>query len=534
MNYPLVVQPQRININLYKHQLTSIYNMEKLEDEKMIKLSNTELVNTRIGILADLTGYGKTLSILGLIDRDRMHFNLEDPFLVKTYTGNGIINLKTYKLYTKINSNLIVLNNSLLLQWVAEIKKTSLTYIIIDGKKDIDEVEPDKYDITICNKNIYSLLLSRFRNYCWKRLILDEPLTLKINDFNNYAFGFIWCVTATPYEMVAKTKSTTIFEDLFAKNEYLLNQSIIRNPDKYVKESFNMPDTQHFYYECYNPLVKILDGIISPVLLELINAGNIKEAIKFLGGVTDSESLYYLVKQKKIQKIEEIDKQLEQRKNDEEKDNTKLLLKKENLKQQIIDLEHRLNNELKNDCIICHSELQKPMFLSCCQNIICSECILTWINTKENCPLCRSELSSKNLTLIDEQFEKQKTVNCEKKLKPDIILDILKGNNYGKFIIFSNYDESFSSVKKILDEKKINYCELKGGKDKRNRDIESFKNDDVNVLFLNSKENAAGINLQETTDIILYHNMNEYNLTQIMGRANRIGRKKPLKVHHLI
>ena len=53
------------------------------------------------------------------------------------------------------------------------------------------------------------------------------------------------------------------------------------------------------------------------------------------------------------------------------------------------------------------------------------------------------------------------------------------------------------------------------------------------VIFLNSKYNGAGINLQEATDIILYHEMNFNTETQIIGRANRIGRKIPLNVHHL-
>ena len=45
-------------------------------------------------------------------------------------------------------------------------------------------------------------------------------------------------------------------------------------------------------------------------------------------------------------------------------------------------------------------------------------------------------------------------------------------------------------------------------------------------LCLNYINNGAGINLQEATDIILYHEMNEDLSTQIIGRANRIGREK--------
>ena len=64
--------------------------------------------------------------------------------------------------------------------------------------------------------------------------------------------------------------------------------------------------------------------------------------------------------------------------------------------------------------------------------------------------------------------------------------------------------------------------------------ITSFKNGKIQVIFLNSKNNGAGINLQEATDIILYHEMNENIIKQIIGRANRIGRTDKLFVHHLI
>ena len=68
----------------------------------------------------------------------------------------------------------------------------------------------------------------------------------------------------------------------------------------------------------------------------------------------------------------------------------------------------------------------------------------------------------------------------------------------------------------------------------RTRNIERFRNAEVNVVFLNSRTDSSGINMQETTDIILYHTMNDTTTKQIIGRANRIGRKLPLVVHHLV
>ena len=64
-----ILQPTRINIPLFLHQLKSIENMEKLEKEQSIDLVSSIYIKTKLGVLADLPGYGKSLSVLGLIDR---------------------------------------------------------------------------------------------------------------------------------------------------------------------------------------------------------------------------------------------------------------------------------------------------------------------------------------------------------------------------------------------------------------------------------------------------------------------------------
>jgi SNF2 family DNA or RNA helicase len=67
----------------------------------------------------------------------------------------------------------------------------------------------------------------------------------------------------------------------------------------------------------------------------------------------------------------------------------------------------------------------------------------------------------------------------------------------------------------------------------REKVISDFKEKSLNVLFLNSHESGAGLNLQEATDIIMFHSMSEPMFTQVRGRAYRIGRTLPLTIHHL-
>ena len=125
--------------------------------------------------------------------------------------------------------------------------------------------------------------------------------------------------------------------------------------------------------------------------------------------------------------------------------------------------------------------------------------------------------------------------------------EIITQNKKGKFIIFSSYDETFNRIKHICDDLDMKISPIQGTVDQRTKIIEQYKKGDINIIFLNSNHNGAGINLQESTDIILYipnldknlcksdvFKMNDDLETQIIGRANRIGRKNSLKIHHLI
>ena len=74
---------------------------------------------------------------------------------------------------------------------------------------------------------------------------------------------------------------------------------------------------------------------------------------------------------------------------------------------------------------------------------------------------------------------------------------------------------------------------MQGNYKERENIITRYKNGDVKIIFINSHLDCAGINLENTTDIILYHEMSEYTKKQIVSRAERIGRTCSLNIHQL-
>ena len=543
-NIKIIDQPKNLKLKLYRHQLASIYSMEEREKNKKIEYEN-EIVTANMGIFSDITGFGKTLSIIGLLCRNKMEWDLNEDFVhekVLAIYGSGHIIRSRKSFYKKIDCNLIVVSQSIISQWNTESNQSTLKIYKITTKKMAEAVDPQNYNVILCIPTMYNILIQRFSTYCWKRVIYDEPCQKKIPAMRSVIAGFYWLITATPCMLLQtyrKSRSTHFLASIFGT--YMdfgtFNSLIVKNPDEFVKLSYSLPTTSHVYHKCYQPIFNMIRGFVADQISEMIAAGNIEGAVKYLGG-KKTDNIVELVKSKKIEQLETTKYKITIYTRRGEEDRVKYWKdRQEQIQDQIKELDNRFKNILTGDCNICLSSFEKPVMLTCCQNLFCGSCILEWLKTKSNCPLCRADIVKDMIFYIDEEKNKKCDKDAEVdsiKTKQDVILELIQKKKNGKFIIFSSYDESAVYIRTKLDQNNINFCEIQGRTEVRDKTIKEFKNGLVNVLFLNSNNNGAGINLQEATDIIMYHEMSTDVQTQIQGRANRIGRTFPLTVHHLI
>ncbi len=211
--------------------------------------------------------------------------------------------------------------------------------------------------------------------------------------------------------------------------------------------------------------------------------------------------------------------------------------KEKHLNIQINDLSQRFDDIMNNTCQICMDYISNPILEPKCQNIFCGNCILKWLQKNNSCPACRTTINMNELIYIDNSSpnsKKDKPKITRNITKLEQIKTLIKNKKDGKFLIFSSYDATFKPICKMFKENNINFVDIKGTVETRQKNIKKFKTGKTQVIFLNSKLNSAGINLPETTDIILYHEIEENVKCQIIGRAQRIGRKEPLHVHNLI
>lgn len=209
-------------------------------------------------------------------------------------------------------------------------------------------------------------------------------------------------------------------------------------------------------------------------------------------------------------------------------------------------------------CPICLDTIEKDtLTITKCGHKFCWECVLDTHNVKKECtnsnlfkcPSCNQEMNFSEIYLLkDKQNEPSSNelnniINNVKSTKIGNIIYFIKTqlNKGDKIILFSQWDELLHKVGDLLKNWNINIVYCNGSVYQRKRAIELFKKDnEINVIMLSSRNAASGINLTCANKIILLepiYGSNEYRQnieSQAIGRADRIGQKRPIEVYKFI
>jgi hypothetical protein len=346
----------------------------------------------------------------------------------------------------------------------------------------------------------------------------------------------------------------------------------LKNDDSFIETSFKLPEPVEHLILCRDNLqIKVLNGIVSGDVLMMLNAGDVGGAIERLTCEKGTEDNIISVVTKRLeQKIVEFRQELEEKKTKEyatpkakqealERSQKKI----QEAKRRIQSIEERIKGA--EYCEICFDNVTKPAVTNCCQNVFCFECIAMALAGKNICPKCRSSLTLDNLMIIkDKEEEPEKTSETPvKKTKEMVLGEILKECNandkytnleaileykkkffskdHRKILIFSEHEGSFNTkVISILDKLEMKYSRIKGTSMSINKTLREYrgidlKKDDteIEVLLINSRYFGAGLNLENSSDMIMLHRLPADNEHQVIGRGQRMGRKFPLTIWRL-
>jgi hypothetical protein len=350
----------------------------------------------------------------------------------------------------------------------------------------------------------------------------------------------------------------------------------ILNDPNWIKKSIQMPNINYYEYFAIDEIEEHIEN--------LIKYGGCEKIVNYLNcndwdglsyytncNVKNPNDLYtYLMKELDIQ-IENRQIEIEYRKKLKNRDTinnreiqeyqnkiNKLEEQCNSLKVRKDTIKNNINNINNDDCLICADKLKHPVFVRCCYHHYCTECLMNYFKstnqTQQNCPLCRQEIN-KNMMFFIKDYKQFDNLNeniltnnkdleqCNQihKTKFEILYDIINNikiirNDLQRILIFIDKNSVFDKIVNDFKNKNIPFGKLNGSIYQMNKIINKYFTGEIPILLLNACSYGTGINLHNTTDIILLNRMDRCLESQIIGRAQRIGRNIDcsLNVHYIM
>ena len=354
------------------------------------------------------------------------------------------------------------------------------------------------------------------------------------------------------------------------------NHYYLKNNDKFIEISFKLPDPMEHLIVCRDNLqIKVLSGIVSNDVMMMLNAGDTEAAIGRLTCEKGSEdNIITVVTQKLEQKILDYKKDLVEKQGKEyssAKAKQEALERVQNkikeTREKIKSIEERIKGV--ECCDICFDDINNPAVTGCCQNVFCFSCLAIAISGKNICPKCRDSLTLDKIMIIKDKVAeeeenkktadkkaKEKTKTVEQSLR-EIMDDAPNNDKYTnldkiieykmkyfpkekrKILIFSEHEGSFNAkMVGVLEKHGIVFSRIKGTSASINKTLREYRSEPgverhIDALLINSRFFGAGLNLQNSSDIIILHRQGADILNQIIGRAQRLGRTDSLHIWKL-
>lgn len=214
-------------------------------------------------------------------------------------------------------------------------------------------------------------------------------------------------------------------------------------------------------------------------------------------------------------------------------------------------IDKMIKNEIPEDetCSVCFDTIEDPTLTSC-GHLFCNECLKVCLKASQKCPMCKTNLSGKEIININTK-QKDKKEDCSNPLiqkygaKLGKLISLIRhitSDENNRIIVFSQWDNMLSLISKSLSENGVGNSVIKGNVWSRNSAISKFKKGinnmggDNKVIMLSLSNSASGTNLTEATHIFFVEPINaskeEYKAVegQAIGRAVRLGQSNKVNI----
>jgi hypothetical protein len=568
-----------LKIDLMNHQKTALYHASLLEKNNGTNFNGTYIFSV-FGILACKVGSGKSFVVLSLILKQPLiNFN-------RIMAGYGSISYSSFKRINTISdtvkTNIILIPHNLFTQWKEYItKNTCLRLICISSTKEynifkekITEYESsseidkkDKIFEELTDDIVYLITNKNWNNFAYNwttvikknvsRIFIDEVHAIHIPNSMKIQSNFTWFITSSLNDIYRHSNYGFIREFVNSTYHNISEIQIIKNKDDYIDSSIKLQNPNHIVITCMaSRLLRIFSGIITTEIRNMLLAEDIQGVISSLGITTIDESNIISILCKNLNNELENAKMIHETKKlmhyntDQIKEETLLKSQEkiDKLQEKINDVRQRINDN--NLDPIMHTDIENPVITPCCTNKFDFKTITAYYSYQEEsrkvtvCPMCRAPLDIQKLIYVgkfnqvenQEQDESKKEWDQTKHNKIDNLENILKTKISidKRILIFSQHEGNLSTISNAFKNAgRLNLEPVKGSINHIQNLIEQYNNGSIPNLFLNASYCGSGLNLEKTDVVIIMHKMSPDNLNQVIGRAQRLGRKTKLDIYYL-
>lgn len=564
-------------IRLKKHQLALLHKCRQFELHGIQVISNDSTddsyIQTKMGIIGDIVGSGKSYVVLSLIASDIQNDQLIDNGCSVYSICDDRIVVSKKIVHSVINTNFIVVPPGLCHQWeyyINAFMPDDTKYIILTNKSKLKQFinQINQYSICVMTACFYKHVVDYIRNtksdhIVIRRLIFDEADVIR--SVTMVPNMFCWFVTASIANMIMpygrhsgimSERVSGIVQSGFIKTAMYqlsrhptLNAStiIVRCNPNFVKQSYQLPEIVHNIVECASPeCVRVLNGLVDKKVMECLNGNDIDAAIVHSGvhRVSSETNIINLLISKMCIQLANLENELKFKESDNvtytsDQERTseinRITLSKNAVEKKISNIKERIKE--CDICSICYDSLKNKTVVSCCSNSFCFKCINLWLmrektSSRNACPMCNQHLDKTMLLTIDQRdsgVSHSNSVIHPSNSKVQNLSAIVKSLGPDSKVLICSSVNSWNSCN--LNGVKARM--LKGTKLQIESMIDEYKNKDVNVLLMNPEHYGCGLNLENTTDVVILHTMDQNTEQQVVGRAQRCGRTRPLTVWYL-
>jgi hypothetical protein len=551
-----------------------------------------DYMRTQIGIIGDKVGSGKSYVVLALVAATAAvavaagGSLLGDQMQTRTYGNNRVLISYREPFSNQVGANLLVIPHNLVNQWEQYIRNFSdtLRYQVISKQKTLQAFSPSKVehlDLIVVTSTFYNCVANMLSSRSFKlhRVIFDEVDNMNIPNCAAIESRFYWFVTASygnllyprGYSRWDTTMSRYVWNATglrnsgFVKNLFMdMHNSVsrefvkilvIKNADQFVHSSITLPPLDVHYIVCKTPSsIGILNGLVDRQIIECINAGDTRAAIQFINphNRKSEEGIVAVLVDKLNKQLKYVDARyhallaLEHDGGDENHlEIARLQRRSTELSERIANITERIKSS--SSCSICFDDIVQKAVVQCCSNSFCFKCINVWLARRSTCPLCKAPLTTDSLLVVDASGSEDTTVAllpstfsppafCSRMHdKIQNLEHILSQRPQGsKVLLFASYDTSLVHITALLQRLDISNTFLRGNGNQIQCIVEAYKNGHLDALLINARNYGSGLNLENTTDIVMFHKFDSEVEAQVIGRAQRFGRSTPLRVWYLL